>query len=170
MSDNLDIRVDAEEVLKALRGLSQEAMLRAWRRTLRKTATWLKSRMAKTVNRETHFAQKVIKARLKYFQQTLDQGKLWAGLNPLNAAWLGKARQGKSGVTVGGYQFPGAWIMKHHPNRGVFMRAGGARFPIVKKTIEWDAAAGKALAAELPGVEAHLLATLEHEISYELSL
>lgn len=51
--DDLKIEIDIKEAMAALQGLSPSAMQAAWRRTLRKTAGWIKSQTAKEVGAAT---------------------------------------------------------------------------------------------------------------------
>lgn len=168
--DTLDIQVDAKRADALLRGLSQPAMQAAWRRTLRKSANWLKARTARELNKTTKMAQSVIRARLRYYQHTMDEGKLWAGLNPVEAHLVGKVSRAAGGVAVAGHTFPKAWRMtKKRPNGPIYYRAGKARFPIIKATVDWDEAAHAAILAELPKLEAQILVILEKEIDGELA-
>ncbi|MFP3615274.1 phage tail protein, partial [Paraburkholderia sp. SIMBA_050] len=41
--DALKVEIDVKQVTAALQGLAPSAMQAAWRRTLRKTAAWIKS-------------------------------------------------------------------------------------------------------------------------------
>ena len=62
--DDLKIEIDIREATAVLQGLSPSAMQAAWRRTLRKTAGWIKSQTAKEVGPATKIPQKVIRRRL----------------------------------------------------------------------------------------------------------
>ncbi|MET3172154.1 UNVERIFIED_ORG: hypothetical protein ABIC72_006612, partial [Burkholderia sp. 1988] len=55
----MKVEIDIREVTAALHGLSSSAMQAAWRRTLRKTAAWIKSQTGKEVSRSTQIPQKV---------------------------------------------------------------------------------------------------------------
>lgn len=170
MADSLDIQINAAYADAMLAGLTEEAVMRAWRRTLRKTAAWLKRKTINAVSAETAIAAKVLRARMRYFARGADEGKMWAGLNPLGAARLGDISQSAAGVTVASFTFPRAWTKKSQPQGPVYRRVGTARFPIVRMEVEWSGQAQAAFEATAPEAEARILEILEQEIAHEMGL
>ncbi len=122
MIEKIHVDVDVSVALALLRNLSKDAMQRAWRRTLRKTSNWVKSQAAKAVSSKTQIPQKVLKSRIYFFLRDTNTGKVWLGLNQLNADRLGKPRQTKTGVTVARRRFNHAWIMRSTAKTGDWRR------------------------------------------------
>ena len=67
MSSTIKVELDIKQVLDLMHGLPPAAMQNAWRRTLRKTANWVKSQTAKAVSKETRIPQKLLRQRLYFF-------------------------------------------------------------------------------------------------------
>ncbi|QDQ28240.1 phage tail protein [Chitinimonas arctica] len=169
MSEPLKVQLDTRQVNDLLNGLPPAAMQAAWRRTLRKTSTWVKSQIAKIVAKDTKVPQKVLRQRLYFFLRSRDAGKVWLGLNPLQANRLGTPRQTRRGVTVGKHRFAGAWTMAQRAPAGpVFQRTGKGRYPIAEVKLEWDAPGEAAFRQVAAQVEARLLVVLQQEVNYEL--
>ena len=99
--DRLKVEIDIKQVTAALDGLSSAAMQAAWRRTLRKTAAWIKSQTSKEVSAATKIPQKVIKSRLYFFLRSADTGKVWLGLNPVEAHRIGTVTKTGKGMRAG---------------------------------------------------------------------
>ncbi|QDQ25290.1 phage tail protein [Chitinimonas arctica] len=169
MSEPLKVELDTRQVDELLRGLPPSAMQAAWRRTLRKISTWVKSQVAKLIAKDTKVPQKVLRQRLYFFLRSRDSGKVWLGLNPLQANRLGTPRQTRRGITVGKHRFAGAWTMAQRaPTGPVFQRTGKARYPIVEVKLEWDDPGEAAFQKVAAQVEARLLVVLRQEVNYEL--
>lgn len=122
MTEKIKVEVDVSVALALLRNISKSAMQSAWRRTLRKTSNWIKAQAAKAVSSKTQIPQRVLKARIYFFLRDSNTGKVWLGLNPLEADRLGKPRQTKRGVTVARRRFNHAWIMKSSAKAGDWRR------------------------------------------------
>lgn len=130
MIETLKVEIDVNQAFALLRGLPPSALQNAWRRTLRKTANWIKSQTAKAVSKETKIPQKLLRQRLYFFLRSRDTGKVWLGLNAIEANRLGKPRQTRRGVTVGRHRFEGAWMMRQAaPDGPVYRRKGKDRMP-----------------------------------------
>ena len=124
------------------------------------------------------------------------RGKLWFGINPLEASRAGRARQTKAGVSVAGRRYQGAfykkvygnqadvWIRtasKHfnpadYPDSEVSSRTGGssgfvgensARFPLAKAKISLDAVRPHFDAWSRKADE-RLMHVLKQEMNFEL--
>ena len=167
--------------------LSAHAISEAWRRTLRKTGNWIKTHVARQLAGSSKVPQRVIKQRIYFFLRSQREGKVWLGLNPLDARRLGRARQTAKGVTVGRHRFPGAWTMRYRDPLGVYRRTGNYRS--VKRLIvtdskeywvkqrreayeevmvPWDAVAERVFRQVAAQAEQRLLTILEQELRWEL--
>ncbi|QND83770.1 Uncharacterized protein ChrSV_1543 [Chromobacterium vaccinii] len=164
MKSEFDIR----PVLALSAGLREEAIRQAWRRALRKTGEWVKTHVARQLSGELKIPAKVLKQRLYFFLRSLMEGKVWLGINPLEAARLGRVRQTRTGVTAGRHRFPGAWVMKYRDPNGVYRRTGSERGHYAKVMFEWDDAAERVFRQVAAQAEARLLVVLEQEIRWEL--
>lgn len=180
MSDKIKVEVDASGALAVMRELSPEMMDRAWRRTLRKTGVWIKSQTAKAVSKETKIPQKVLRARINYYSKWNATGKVWLGLNPLEAHKIayGQAHNAGRGVTVGRNRFPGAWMMPVRAGQAgqrrytgkeiVMQRIGKSRLPIEKVMFDWEQSGRKSLEIVAERVKERLMVILEQEVNYEI--
>ena len=169
MSSSLKIDIDVGHVLKLVQGLPPSAMQNAWRRTLRKTGNWIKGLTAKAVGTEMKVPQKLIRQRLYFFLRSRDSGKVWLGLNPLEANRLGAVRQTRTGVTAGRHRFAGAWRMdKRAPDGPVYQRVGKERLPYKKVRLDWGPEGEAAFRVAAARAEERLLIILKQEVNYEL--
>lgn len=197
MTDTIKVEIDIKQVLDVMRGLPPSAMQNAWRRTLRKTANWVKGQTAKAVSKETRIPQKLLRQRLYFFLRSKDTAKVWLGLNALEADRLGTPRQTRTGVSVGRYRFDSAWIYrskhsdggsersikirhrdgtvetkKYHSsdaNTGkVFRRVGKARTPYERVKVDWSKAGDAAFRAAAARAEERLMIVLRQEVNYEI--
>ncbi|MFM0427578.1 phage tail protein [Paraburkholderia aspalathi] len=167
--DALKVEIDIGEVTAALRGLSPSAMQAAWRRTLRKTAAWIRSQTGKEVSRGTQIPQKVIRSRLYFFMRSADTGKVWLGLNPVEAHRLGSVRETNKGVRAGRFSFDGAWRQtKAKPDGPIYQRTGKARTPFEVVTVNWSKTGDPAFRRAAQICEARLMIILRQEVNYEI--
>lgn len=169
MSTTLKVDIDVGQVLALTQGLSANASQAAWRRTLRKTGQWVKSQTAKAVSHETRIPQKLLRQRLYFFLRSRDSGKVWLGLNAMEAHRLGKPRQTRSGISVGRHRFDQAWQMrKRAPDGPVYRRTTAARRPYEVVKVDW-AGPGEAAFRQAAGrAEERLLTVLRQEVNYEI--
>lgn len=197
MTETLKVEIDINQVLNLVRDLPPAAMQNAWRRTLRKTANWVKSQTAKAVSKETRIPQKLLRQRLYFFLRSRDTGKVWLGLNALEADRLGKPRQTRAGVTVGQHRFQSAWIYRSRYSDGgaqrtikikrssgavetksynssdantgkVFQRVGKARTPYQRVKFDWSGSGEAAFRDAAARAEERLLVVLRQEVNYEI--
>ena len=166
MSESLQIEIDAERLLRFFQQLPEAAFMSAWRRALRKTGNWVKSRVAKEVSKATKIPQKVLRSRMGFYLRDAQRGKIWLGLNEVGAHRLGVPRQTRKGVSVRGQRFDSAFLI---PGKvGVFRRQGRERAPLERVNVDWSAAGEAAFNRVVKEVEARLLEVLEQEINYEI--
>ncbi len=154
-------------------GLSEAALQAAWKRTLNKFSRHIASKMAKSIAPQADITQKAVKFRFRSFMKRnkgFTQGKLWLGLNPLAAHYVGALRQVKGrGVKVRGHSLPKSFIAKGNNNGKALAleRVGGARYPIKVSTIEWSDRAEQAFQDAMLGSQPELLKRYLQEINYE---
>ncbi|TKC83838.1 phage tail protein [Trinickia terrae] len=167
--DNMQIEIDIKEATAVLHGLPPSAMQAAWRRTLRKTSAWIKSQTAKEVGAATKIPQKVIRHRIYFFLRSSDTGKVWLGLNPIEAHRLGNATRTRKGMRVGRQSFEGAWRQsKRNPRGPIYERVGKERMPYRLVTVAWQQAGDPAFRRAAKACEARLMVILRQEVNYEL--
>lgn len=195
MSETLRVEIDVYEALRILRQLSPKAMQNAWRRTLRKTHVWIKGQVAKAVSKNSKIPQKVLRSRIYFFLKSYDTGKVWLGLNAVEADRLGIARQTRTGVTAGRHPFKSAWIyrsnvsgknrrikIRHRDgsvetksyqandrNDGLVMRrTGKSRLPYERVRYDWADTGESAFRSVAALAEQRLLIILKQEVNYEI--
>lgn len=169
MSETLRVEIDVDRALRILRELSPNMMQNAWRRTLRKTSVWIKGQVAKAVSKDSKIPQKVLRSRIYFFLKSYDTGKVWLGLNAVEADRLGTPRQTRTGVTAGRHQFKSAWTMrKRVPNGPVYRRTGKARLPYERVKLDWAESGESAFRSVAALAEQRLLTILKQEVNYEI--
>ncbi|MGN8190577.1 phage tail protein [Burkholderia sp. 22088] len=167
--DLLKVEIDVRSALEALAGLPPAAMQAAWRRTLRKTGAWIRSQTAKEVSGATGIQQKLLRQRMYFFMRSLDTGKVWLGLNPLEAHRLGAVRRTKKGMRAGRSLFEGSWRKtKAQPDGAIYRRTGKARTPFEVVTVEWSQTGDPAFRRAARVCEARLMTVLRQEVNYEI--
>ncbi|MDN7910124.1 phage tail protein [Burkholderia cepacia] len=167
--DLLKVEIDVRGAFEALAGLPPAAMQAAWRRTLRKTGAWIRSQTAKEVSSATGIQQKLLRQRMYFFMRSLDTGKVWLGLNPLEAHRLGAVRRTKKGMRAGKSLFEGAWRKtKAQPDGAIYRRSGKARTPFEVVTVEWSQTGDPAFRRAARVCEARLMTVLRQEVNYEI--
>ena len=174
----ISVTFEARDLEKASRelGATAEQVKRALRSTLRKMASWVKTRSVRGLSKELKVQQKAIRRRLRSLKArpTADGGaqiKIWYGLDPIALINLG-ASQNRRGVRAAGGRFvPGAFIA---PGKGgkmqVFKRVGKARLPIKKQSADIAAKAERFLDDGLLNSEAfeqQFFKTFDHELKWQ---
>lgn len=91
-----------------------KAAANAQRRAINKTLGWLRTHIARAVGQKEGIAMKAVRQRLRTYlvRGGTMRGKLWFGLNPLEASRTGRARQTRTGVSVGRRRYAGAFYKK----------------------------------------------------------
>lgn len=128
MSMRLDIDTSRVAMLADAFGANMKQMQAAELRALNKTMKWVRTRAVRAVSKEAKVAAKVVRQRIRAFKATKRNriGRVWAGLAPISASRLGKARQLKrGGMRVGRYTFKGAFPGKD--GKGIFRRTGESK-------------------------------------------
>jgi hypothetical protein len=143
---------------------------RALNSTLRKMASWVKTRSVRGLSKELDIKQKTIRRRLRSIKArpTGNGGAevvVWYGLDPIALIHLGAKQTGK-GVRAGRRFVRGAFIAKGQ----VFKRTGKARLPLEKQRAEIAPAAERFLDDGLlnaPAFEQQFFKTFEHELRWQ---
>ncbi|WP_163836948.1 hypothetical protein [Spartinivicinus ruber] len=172
---------------------------KAMRRAMRKTARWLKTRMARELASQMGVAQKALKSR--FILSTIGKGKnqkfvFWLGTYPLAAEEAGKPRNlKKKGVAVKKYRFAGAFYKnvygskKHVWIRTARNRTAGysgvspmsqtpgnvpshlkGRFPVERIGIDIDPIAAELFRRYKSRVNVNFNRILEQELNYALNI
>jgi hypothetical protein len=108
---------------------------------LRKMAMWLRAQSVKGLSKELKVQQRILRRRLKLFRVSQRAGSkqitVFYGLDPIAYIYLGTPRKTASGVSVGGFNIPHAFIARG-PNGSlqVFKRDGKSRLPIRKQSLD----------------------------------
>lgn len=177
--------------------LVPKAAAAAQRRAINRTLRWLRTHVARAVSRQEKIAVGAVRQRLRaYPVGSNGQGKLWFGINPIEASRAGRPRQTRAGVSVAGRRYQGAfykkvyggqadiWIRtasKHfkasdYPDSDVsggggassgWISENGSRYPLAKAKISLDDVRPHFERWTMQAHE-HLLKVLEQELNFEL--
>ena len=175
--------------------LVPKAAAAAQRRAINKTLRWLRTHIARAVGRQQRIAIGAVRQRLRAYPVSSGtmRGKLWFGLNAIEASRAGRPRQGTGGVSVAGRRFQGAffkkvygskadiWIRtssKHfstddYPDteqgrrRSGFVEENDNRFPLAKAKISLEQARPH-FEAWVRRADERLLEVLKQELNFEL--
>jgi hypothetical protein len=121
--------------IRELLGVLQKDMKTALRNAVRQTGQWANREgargLAKAVNVPLNVMRKGLRIKFQYQSiKGFSTARLWYGLNPISAKYLG-VKQQKKGVRVRGNVYRGGFVSA--PLGGhAFQRAGKARTPLVK--------------------------------------
>lgn len=110
--------------------LTPKAVAVAQRRAINKTLRWLRTHVARSVGQQQRIAIASVRQRLKAYPiKGEGPGKLWFGINPLEASRAGRVRQTRAGVSVAGRSFQGAFFKRVYGDRpDIWIRAGSKYF------------------------------------------
>ncbi|MGO0694435.1 hypothetical protein ACTORG_13200 [Pseudomonas guariconensis] len=195
----ISLRADPQDVegFQSFVQLVPKAVANAQRRAINKTLRWLRTHIARDVGRQERIAIAAVRDRLKAYPVSSNgQGRLWFGINPIEASRAGRPRQSRSGVSVAGRRYQGAfykrvyggkpdiWIRtasKHfdaddYPDSDVsggggassgWISENGSRFPLAKAKISLDDVRPH-FEAWVERAHARLLEIVEQELNFEL--
>lgn len=175
-----------------------KAAAAAQRRAINKTLRWLATQIARAVGRQERIAVAAVRQRLRAYPVSggANSGKLWFGLNAMEASRIGRPRQSRSGVSVAGRRFQGAFFKKVYGNSAdVWIRtaskhfdasdypdsdvsgAGGAssgwiaehgsRFPLAKAKVSLEQARPH-FESWIRKADEHLVHVLQQELNFEV--
>jgi hypothetical protein len=103
-------------LLEQVRQLAPKSAAAAQRRAINKTIGWLRTHIARAVSKEQRIAQKAVRQRLRSYpiKGNATAGKLWFGIDPIEASRIGRPRNTSSGVSVAGRRYAGAFYKRVH--------------------------------------------------------
>lgn len=100
---------------------------RAGQRAIKKTMTWVKTRIARELSESAGITQKHLKTRLTVKNRGSGKDKvtvLWLGVEPMLADKAGKGRQTKKGVSLKQRRYEGAFIRDMYGyDNGIWIRS-----------------------------------------------
>lgn len=110
--------------------LAPKAMAAAQRRAINKTLRWLRGQIAREVGRQERIAIAAVRQRLKAFPMgSSGQGKLWFGIRPIEASRAGRPRQTRTGVSVAGRRYQGAFYRQVYGGKpDIWIRTASKHF------------------------------------------
>jgi hypothetical protein len=129
----ITLQVSAAQI-KAFQDLAKvipKAAKAAQRRAINKTLGWLRTHIGRAVSRQERIAVAAVRQRLRSYpiKGSAAQGKLWFGINPLEASRIGRARQTATGVSVAGRRYQGAFYKRVYGGRAdIWIRTGSKQF------------------------------------------
>ncbi|CAI8821200.1 Phage-like protein [Pseudomonas chlororaphis] len=119
------------QAFKDFAAVVPKAAAAAQRRAINKTLGWLRTHIARAVSRSERVALAAVRQRLRSYPVSSGAhvGKLWFGLNAIEASRTGRARQNKSGVSVAGRRFQGAFLKTVYGNSpDIWIRTASKHF------------------------------------------
>lgn len=175
--------------------LVPKAAAAAQRRAINKTLGWLRTHIARVVGKQERIAIGAVRQRLRAYPVSggTMRGKLWFGVNAIEANRIGKVRQTRAGVSVAGRRYQGAffkqvygnspdiWIRtssKHfnstdYPDssqgrrRSGFVEESDNRFPLAKAKVSLDQVRPH-FDSWIKRADERLLEILKQELNFEL--
>lgn len=110
--------------------LVPKAVAAAQRRAVNKVLRWLRTHIARDVGRQERIAIAAVRQRLKAFPVSSNgQGRLWFGINPIEASRAGRPRQSRTGVSVAGRRYKGAFFKRvYGGNPDIWIRTASKHF------------------------------------------
>lgn len=111
--------------------LVPNAAARAQRRAINKVLGWLRTHIARAVSKQERIAVSAVRQRLRSYvaKGGATQGKLWFGINPIEASRIGRPRQTSSGVSVAGRRYEGAFYRRVYGGQAdIWIRTGSKHF------------------------------------------
>lgn len=118
------------QAYKDFTALVPKAAAAAHRRAINKTLRWLRTHIARAVSSKERIAVSAVRQRLRAYPiNSKGQGKLWFGINPIESSRIGRARQNRSGVSVAGRRYQGAFFKKVYGGQAdIWIRTGSKHF------------------------------------------
>lgn len=100
------------QALREFGQLVPKAAAAAQRRAINKTLGWLRTHIARAVGKQERIAIGTVRQRLRAYPVSggAMRGKLWFGVNAIEASRIGRPRQSRIGVSVAGRRYQGAFF------------------------------------------------------------
>ncbi len=131
----LSINIDVNNLdLASQVGATSKQIKDAYNRAVMRTINFISTRVARELSQALDVPQRTLKFRMmKRIDRANNFGYLWIGLNPVDTAYLGKARQTKIGVSVRKHRLEGAFIATMPNGKiGVYKRKTEKPLPLEK--------------------------------------
>jgi len=183
------------QALREFGQLVPKAAVAAQRRAINKTLGWLRTHIARAVGKQERIAIGAVRQRLRAYPVsggTL-RGKLWFGVNAIEASRIGRARQTRAGVSVAGRRYQGAFLKQVYGNspdiwirtsskhfnstdypessqgrrRSGFVEESDNRFPLAKAKVSLDQVRPH-FDSWIKRADERLLEILKQELNFEL--
>lgn len=118
------------QAFKDFAAVVPKAAAAAQRRAINKTLRWLRTYIARAVSSKERIAVGAVRQRLRAYPiNSRGQGKLWFGINPIESSRIGRARQNRSGVSVAGRRYQGAFFKKVYGSQAdIWIRTGSKHY------------------------------------------
>lgn len=118
------------QAFKEFAAVVPKAAAAAQRRAINKTLRWLVTHIGRAVSRKERIAVAAVRQRLRAFPVTSNgSGKLWFGINPIEASRAGSFRETTTGVSVAGRRYRGAFDQKiYGGRRDIWIRVASKHF------------------------------------------
>lgn len=183
------------QALREFAQLVPKAAAAAQRRAINKTLGWLRTHIARAVGKQERIAIGAVRQRLRAYPVSggAMRGKLWFGVNAIEASRIGRPRQSRAGVSVAGRRYQGSffkqvygsspdiWIRtssKHfnpadYPDstqgrrRSGFIAESDNRFPLAKAKVSLDQVRPH-FDSWVKRADERLLEILKQELNFEL--
>lgn len=183
------------QALREFGRLVPKAAAAAQRRAINKTLGWLRTHIARAVGKQERIAIGAVRQRLRAYPVSggAMRGKLWFGVNAIEASRIGRPRQSRADVSVAGRRYQGAffkqvygsspdiWIRtssKHfnttdYPDsaqgrrRSGFVAESDNRFPLAKAKVSLDQVRPH-FDSWVKRADERLLEILKQELNFEL--
>lgn len=106
------------QALREFGQLVPKAAAAAQRRAINKTLGRLRTHIARAVGKQERIAIGAVRQRLRAYPVSggTMRGKLWFGVNAIEASRIGRARQTRAGVSVAGRRYRGAFFKQVYGN------------------------------------------------------
>lgn len=119
------------QALREFGQLVPKAAAAAQRRAINKTLGRLRTHIARAVGKQERIAIGAVRQRLRAYPVSggTMRGKLWFGVNAIEASRIGRARQTRAGVSVAGRRYRGAFFKQVYGNSpDIWIRTSSKHF------------------------------------------
>jgi len=171
----LSLTVEQDDIERLVQTvLSPAAIKRVQSRGINETAAWIKSRLLRELPSATGIPRKVLARRIKQRKAQASladiiSGKVWLGINPIDAMALNDGGAVNSGYMAGDFYFEGGFKAKMRSGAtAIFARTSRARLPIKRQNIKIDSPFNEVVRRLIPQAERELARKMQRLVSYEL--
>lgn len=155
--------------------LSPAAIKRIQSRAINETTAWMRSRLLRELSSVSGIPRKNLINRIRQGKATANlnaiiTGRIWLGINPIDAMALKDEGAIDSGYMAGGFYFKGGFKATMKSGHvGIFARRNKKRLPISSQNVRIDNPANNGVVHRLiPQAERELSRRTQRLIGYEL--